>query len=458
MCATVSHRKCEKVSSLEDCAQILGADVTRMLDKLEELQKTCVSEIERVANDKKSLKDDSAQIEKRVKTIREEIIQPLKGKEKSILQHLEKTEKNESVRLQGMLDELLVVQKTAEHKIKILKNSDEFPMVALFLELKQMEKRVSEIHTQTNKLKKSYYTPLLDGRIDDTVKTFHSSFNTFGEIKIREKKPFIDYLSTKLVLEKSLIVEESSSLTDVEVIDDEFIVTTCETQRTLYLLDMTGKLLSSFKLKGTPWGISAIQNKTFCVAFFNLRLAVIFKIKDCFITVWKELKTSSVAWGISAEKGRIVLHTEKQGSGVVFRFYDLEGNSCGEREIAIENSTCGTIHASSGEPLLITRFSGHSLFSVDLNNTGSALKLYQSTNMQSPLGVTRDPSGNIYVACYDSNNVLQFNKNGKFIREILSRDQNVQSPHGVRVKKLGDDTKLILINNGRQLLFYRFTD
>ena len=66
MCATVSHRKCDKVSSLEDCSQSLGADVTRILGKLEELQKTCISEIERVTDDKKSLRDESAEIEKRV--------------------------------------------------------------------------------------------------------------------------------------------------------------------------------------------------------------------------------------------------------------------------------------------------------------------------------------------------------------------------------------------------------
>ena len=53
MCATISHRKCDKVSSLEDCSQSFGADVTRMLVKLEELQKTCVSEAERVTDDKK---------------------------------------------------------------------------------------------------------------------------------------------------------------------------------------------------------------------------------------------------------------------------------------------------------------------------------------------------------------------------------------------------------------------
>ena len=87
MCATVSHRKCDKVSSLEDCSQNLGADVMRMLVKLEELQKTCISEIERVRDDKKSLKDESAEIEKRVKTIREEIIPALKDKERRILEN-----------------------------------------------------------------------------------------------------------------------------------------------------------------------------------------------------------------------------------------------------------------------------------------------------------------------------------------------------------------------------------
>ncbi|XP_022337744.2 uncharacterized protein LOC111133561 [Crassostrea virginica] len=457
MCATVSHRKCDKVSSLEDCSQSLGADVTRMLSKLEELQKTCVSEIERVADDKKSLKDESAEIEKRVKTITKEIIQTLKEKEKSFLQHVEKTEENESFRLQGMLDELLTVQKTTEDNINILKNSDEFPKVALFLELKQMEKRVSEIHTRTNKLAKSYHTSVLDGHIDDTVKTFHSSFKTFGEIKIRENKPLIDYLSTKLVLERSLVVEGSSCLTDVDILDDDIIVTTCPTTKTLYLLDMTGKQLSSFKLKGNPWGIAAIQNKTFCVTLRDPALAMIFKVKDVSITVLKELNTSSNAWGICVEKQRIILSTEKQGGGQVFRFYNLEGNSCGEREVNVGGFYCGAINATPEEPLLFTHHAGNSFFSLDLNVAGSATKFHKGENMKCPIGVTRDPNGNIYVACYGSNNVLQFNKNGDFIREIIHTDSAVQNPYGIRVKRLGDDIKLMLTTKGK-VLVYSFGD
>ena len=77
--------------------------------------------------------------------------------------------------------------------------------------------------------------------------------------------------------------------------------------------------------------------------------------------------------------------------------------------------------------------------------------------MQKPIGVTRDPSGNIYVACFGSHNVLQFNKNGNFIREIIHTDPAVQSPYGIRVKRLGDDIKLILTTKGK-VLVYRFSE
>ena len=78
----------------------------------------------------------------------------------------------------------------------------------------------------------------------------------------------------------------------------------------------------------------------------------------------------------------------------MFRFYDLEENPCGKRDVNEGDSTCGALNATSGEPLL------------DLNVAGSATKLYGGGNMICPIGVTRDPNGNIYVACHNAHNVL----------------------------------------------------
>lgn len=77
--------------------------------------------------------------------------------------------------------------------------------------------------------------------------------------------------------------------------------------------------------------------------------------------------------------------------------------------------------------------------------------------MNQPIGVTCDPNGNIYVACFGSMNVLQFDGNGKFIREIIQKDSSLISLYGLRVKTLGDGVKLIL-TKGNKLLVYHFMD
>lgn len=74
--------------------------------------------------------------------------------------------------------------------------------------------------------------------------------------------------------------------------------------------------------------------------------------------------------------------------------------------------------------------------------------------MKFPIGVTCDPNGNVYVACFESNNVLQFDENRKFIREIIKADPAVKNPFGIRVKRLGDSVKLILTTQGKLLIYH----
>lgn len=75
--------------------------------------------------------------------------------------------------------------------------------------------------------------------------------------------------------------------------------------------------------------------------------------------------------------------------------------------------------------------------------------------MKYPIGLTCDPEENIYVACFGSNSILQFNGNGTFLREILHKDLSLQNPYGIRVKGLGDNIKLIVTTMDK-LLIYRF--
>lgn len=66
-----------------------------------------------------------------------------------------------------------------------------------------------------------------------------------------------------------MTVKGSSRLTDVDIINDRYLVTTCDGTKLVYILDGNGKQLSSLNLNGTPCGIAALQNTNFLVAMRN---------------------------------------------------------------------------------------------------------------------------------------------------------------------------------------------
>lgn len=99
-------------------------------------------------------------------------------------------------------------KKKIEQDVQILKNSNGLHKISLFLELKRIGKTVSEAHIDVDRLQKEYHTSTLDVHVDETVQAFHSSFNTFGEIKVKTNSK-INYQSGQIVFEKSVTVEET---------------------------------------------------------------------------------------------------------------------------------------------------------------------------------------------------------------------------------------------------------
>lgn len=163
---------------------------------------------------------------------------------------------------------------------------------------------------------------------------------------------------------------------------------------------------------------------------------------------------SQNAWGICVYEDIIVVSIEGKLNDQMFRFYDQEGNYYEEHSITAGSSQYGSVLATSRKSLLFTHHDRHFLLSVDINLSKKASTVYQGNNMKHPIGVTRDPNGNVYVACFGSNNVLQFDENRKFIREIIKADPAVTHPFGIRVKRLGGGIKLILTTKDKLLVYY----
>lgn len=444
MCATVSHRKCENVRSLDECAQTCTADTGIRCVEMVTFKRTCETEIARITSDIERLKRESKDGEHVVKSTTEKIIKLFKDEEQNFLDNLRKTEKEQAGRLGKTLDTYLDIKQKVEQFIQILQKSTQLHKGSLFLELKRMEKVVPELHSVVEKLQQSNQTSALEVHIDEAVQTFYSSFKKYGEIKIRKLK--------QLVWERSVPVEGSSSLTDVEVIDGRYIVTTCQNAKMVYILDKNGNRLSSLGLPGSPWAIAALQNQSFCISLRDPGRVCIIKIhENLSVTILKELEMPRMGHLCYWEQIRSLY--QKSGKGQVFRFYDQELNYF-EKQVFQGASIGGAILATSMRSLLFTYHDGNSLFSVDINNSKPAIKLYHKNDMKSPIGLACDPEGYIYVACFGSNNVLQFNENLNVVGEIIQKDSAVQRPYGIRVRRLGEDMKFILTSGGKLLLYH----
>ncbi|XP_062586243.1 transcription intermediary factor 1-beta-like [Saccostrea cucullata] len=330
MCATVSHRKCEKVSSLDECSLDSDEKVQRLRTEFGKLKERCESEVARVEDDKENFKKESKTIEARVKGLTEEIIQTLRNKEKDALNSLAKTEKEQTLVLQTKLEGLQTVQEKLERSIKLLQHSERFSKIALFLEIKKMEKDISDIDLQIKVLVKSYNTPVLNLSVNEFEHNFQSSLNSLCEMTVKLKTIRVDYRSAKLMLEKSLNVQGSSCLTDIEIINGTHLITACQTQKMVYFLDARGALLASTQLPGTPGGIAALRNHQFqfCVAMRDPNLIGIFKLDPHGKFIRKIIQDDSAVQGpygirVTIFDGGFKLLLTSFGKVLIYNFSEL---------------------------------------------------------------------------------------------------------------------------------------
>ncbi|WAR08930.1 hypothetical protein MAR_018888 [Mya arenaria] len=65
---------------------------------------------------------------------------------------------------------------------------------------------------------------------------------------------------------------------------------------------------------------------------------------------------------------------------------------------------------------------------VTLSNDGRLVSVFRDPGLQTPLGICMDGKGNLFASGSDSNNVLQFNVEGKKLSEVLKESDGLTKP------------------------------
>ena len=79
---------------------------------------------------------------------------------------------------------------------------------------------------------------------------------------------------------------------------------------------------------------------------------------------------------------------------------------------------------------------------------------YKHTSLKRPSGVTSDQYGNIYIATWSNNYILQVKDNGKIEFIALGPEDKVVSPWGIDYDK-SSDVLLVSTDNGESIAIYK---
>lgn len=461
MCATIDHRKCKMVESLEDCAKQTGeSEVDKLRETLKEFNQECADDIASISKNEASFGAQVDDVRARIQTMKESVLKFLNDKETEFLEHLQSVQSEKNASFAAKVKMLTGFQEKAGIDIKKIEDSNTCTnKVALFLEMKETEKNHRELKRELQALQRDYRQTDLKLEDESYLAPILLEDHPFGKVVVEEtttkSKP--DFLISDLVL-GNILAKSGCRMTDAETIgDEEHVISVCDNHNQVYLFGITNGFITSAKLSGRPWSMTKIDQTSVAITIrapqASIELVDIRVEKVCTLSSVDIIKLSFKPNGIAYDNGSgtfivsstdgLLRHVDKTGSSLhtvsVTKGY-VYGLCFHSRRIIYSH------HVDKGK-----------VYALYDDKLGTQEFAFEHEDLSFPLGVTCDSCGNIYVVGCSTNNVLQLKPDGEFVRQILckEKDEAVVNPMGIRVSLMASIPTLLLTCRN-EVRIYRF--
>ncbi|XP_071135488.1 tripartite motif-containing protein 2-like [Mytilus edulis] len=433
LCATLSHRKCENVISIENAAKGIKQSklATTLVEKLGERQK----ELKRIIENRK---DSMTKFE----ATSENIIQEVSTLKRVVIEHLDKLEENIKAEVASSKKRVFMIctdevntfssyKSTATNWQSVLhgvieQGSDQ----QCLMEVNKIAPKMTILEKEMAEDMKQMKNMTIDFVPSELIEKFKTSTESFGCLNIVEKEfpsPLSDWSFREKVNFRSggikilqRINAADSSQTSAIFIANYLVITSfIKSNVAKYSLD--GQFLEALDVERYPLDITQVDGTQVAISIFNRNKILIVDIAEM-----KFLRTLNLSSGIS-----------------------VYGLCCVERSTFIlpYGSTLTWVN-SSGTKLKQKSTAGSSYFIStsdmkdyiygDCDNSVSRLVgdnimfTYTNKQLSSPRGIGVDLQGNIYIAGYSSRNLHQITNDGNLIRIIPIEKFGLQSLWTIR--------------------------
>lgn len=447
MCATTEHRKCDEVENVEECAKQSGdVEVEKLKGLLENLKQECADDTAVIFKNEENFGVQVGDVHAHIRSIKESVMRFLNEKETEFIEQLTDMQNEKNTGFSVKVEMLNDFQANIDLDVEKLKNYDGRNEVSLFLEMKQIEKNYKSLRENLQTVRAGYKR--VDMKLEDANFLTHILLeqNPFGKLMVEEtvEKSKPDLLNSELVL-TNVLAKSGCRMTDVEAIGDDQVLAVCDNHNRLHLFSTSGNLAAVGKLSGKPWAMTKTDQETSVAVTIrspqsSIEIVNVKVDKSPTVSTTKIINLSFKPNGIVCDNGTLIISS----TDGLLRHIDTSGNIL--HTVSVTKGYVYGLCLQSRRIIYSHHTDNGKVYAMYNDKLGSQEFTFEHDKLSYPLGVSYDLHGNMYIVGCSTNNVLQLNSDGVFVREILckDRDEAVTNPMGIRVAVMGSVPRLLL--------------
>ncbi|VDI48535.1 Hypothetical predicted protein [Mytilus galloprovincialis] len=434
LCATLSHRKCENVISIENAAKGIKQSnlTTTLVKKLDERNKKLNEIIENRKDSTTKFEKTTENIMQEVSTLKRIVNDHLDKLEEKIKFDLASSKKHVIMKFTDEVNTFSSYKSTSANWQSALNMSVEHGSdQQCLMEVNKICPKMTILEKEMEEDMKKMKNITIDFVPSDLIGKFKTSADSFGCLNIVEKefpsalyiggfREKVDFRSGGIKILQRISAADKSQTSAIFIADYLVITSSHNSNVVKYRLD--GHFVDSLAVERSPTDITQVDQTQVAISIYGKN-----KILFVDIAEMKLIRTLDVeglgVYGLCCTEGNtFIISTGSTLTWVNSSGKNLKQKSIGGHSFYVSKSDLNDCVSGDGNSS-VSRLDG---------DTTVTMFTYTNAKLKGPRGIGIDFDGNIYIAGYLSKNIHQITNDGKLIRVIPIETFGLQYPWTIR--------------------------
>ncbi|CAC5407026.1 TRIM56 [Mytilus coruscus] len=432
LCATLSHRKCENVISIEKAATgIKQSELTTTLIKTLDERNTKISEI--VESQKESLINVETATEnmiREVSTLKTAVIFHLDKLEEKIKAEMVSSKKHAVMKYTDVVNTFSSYKSTLNNWQSVLAGSVEHGSdQQCLMEVNKIVPKMTILENEMKADMKKIKNLTINFVPSEHIEKFKTSVESFGCVKIVEDefrgslsvggyREKVNFRSGDINILHRINAAECNQTSAIFIADHLVITSYNKNDVAKYSLD--GKFIEALAVEKYPTDIAHVDQTQVAISIFSNNTILFVDIAE--MKLLRTLDLSGIlVWGLCCVEGNTFIISD----GFTLTWVNSSG------KLLKQKTTRGCSYYVSTSDMK-DHIYGNDDKSVSRVVGDTGMFTYTNADLSYPRGIGIDFEGNIYIAGFDSKNIHQITIDGKLIRLIPIETFGIQRPWTIR--------------------------